>query len=100
MSEAATATEKPEPKKFGAAREDKLSRIPVATIVFNTLSPYEGPGSQVSNLTFGRIGKQPRWYTCSWLPAWQTFEIVYHVDGADDIEDLIHVSHVRKWRRE
>lgn len=98
MSNEAAAEKKPTIKLGAARADDKLSRVPVAMVVFSP-DPYDGPGSQVSTLTFGRVSQQPRWYSCHWLPSWQMFEIVFHTQDADDVEDLVHVSRVKKWRR-
>lgn len=98
MSNEVTAPKKPEPLKLGATRDDKLTRVPVGMVVFGP-EPYDGPGSQVSTLTFGRVAQQTRWYSCSWIPAWQAFELVYHTLDADDQEDIVPASRIKKWKR-
>lgn len=97
-----TTTAKPEAAPANDNRP-ALTRVPVRILFFYSNEHQDLPGGhgQVSNVKCWREpAHTPRWFTCDFLPAWQTFELHYHLEGKESEIVNIPVGAVKKWIRE
>jgi hypothetical protein len=92
-------------KIFPRIPDDKLTRIPVRLVYFLEQESFAGVSSSsnygsVSKLECGQPKEEhlQRFVLCSFLPAWQMFEISFHDKAAVTVR-LMPAAHVRSWER-
>lgn len=92
---------------------DKLTRIAVRHLYFNENFDLPGGSNQVSNLGVQTglrttpwkpdpekaADSEPRHYLCSFIPAWQLFELTYRPGGNADVGPpwYIPTARILKW---